>query len=111
MTSGESSRSGKAPGRLKGMDPAFAAPHLTYKAFISYKQKADGVLAKAMETGLEQFSKKWYQRRAFDVFRDATSLGPTRGSGRPCRVPSRRRSSTSSWPRPTRLRPPGCATS
>ena len=23
---------------------------------------------------LEQFSKKWYQRRAFDVFRDATSL-------------------------------------
>ncbi len=54
--------------------PPECARVFQYKAFLSYNQRADSVLASALERGLEQFSKKWYQRRAFDVFRDATSL-------------------------------------
>jgi WD40 repeat protein len=45
-----------------------------YKAFLSYNQKADGMLASKLERALEQFAKPWYLRRNFDVFRDATDL-------------------------------------
>src|SRR4051812_32016449 len=64
---------GKTPGTPPGANSA-VAPTITHKAFLTYNQKADGVLARALETGLEQFAETWYQRRAFDVFRDATSL-------------------------------------
>jgi len=58
-----------------GANPADDPVDFQHRAFLSYNQKADRVLAKALETALEQFSKKWYRRRAFDVFRDATALG------------------------------------
>ncbi len=62
-----------------GVNSPAAPVEFQHKAFLSYNQKADGVLAKALETALEQFSKKWHQRRAFDVFRDATSLRANSG--------------------------------
>ena len=80
MTAGESFPSSKSTGASQGRKPAVDRLNFNHKAFLSYNQKADGVLAKALETALEQFSKKWYQRRAFDVFRDATSLGHQRGT-------------------------------
>ncbi len=69
------------PATLSEQVPLSPPPVFPYKAFISYKQKAGWRLAghKPLETALEQFSKKWYQRRAFDVFRDATSLGASAG--------------------------------
>jgi len=79
MTPSESRPSGKVPIASRGTNSTDAAVLFQHKAFLSYNQKADGVLAKALETALEQFSKKWYQRRAFDVFRDATALGANTG--------------------------------
>ena len=75
----ESFPSGKSADASQGRKPVVDLLGFNHKAFLSYNQRADGVLAKALETGLEQFSKKWYQRRAFDVFRDATSLGANAG--------------------------------
>ena len=46
----------------------------SYAAFISYSHALDGVLAPALQSGLEQFAKPWYQPRALRVFRDTTSL-------------------------------------
>jgi TIR domain len=71
MMPGEDSPPTDSATRRVPPDGAFA---FHYKAFLSYNQRADHVLASALERGLEQFSKKWYRRRAFDVFRDATSL-------------------------------------
>lgn len=45
-----------------------------YKAFISYSTAADGRLAPALQTGLQQFAKPWYRLRAMRVFRDKTGL-------------------------------------
>ena len=68
------------PSEKSRIKPEVAAtPTYQLKAFISYKHKADDVLAKALERSLEQFSKKWYQLRAFDVFRDVSSLGANPG--------------------------------
>jgi WD domain, G-beta repeat/MTH538 TIR-like domain (DUF1863) len=50
-----------------------------YDAFISYSHALDGVLAPALQTGLERFAKPWYQSRALRVFRDTTSLSATPG--------------------------------
>jgi hypothetical protein len=47
--------------------------------FISYSHALDGALAPALQTGLEQFAKPWYQMRALRVFRDTTSLGANPG--------------------------------
>ncbi len=45
-----------------------------YDAFISYSHALDGALARALQSGLEQFAKPWYRPRALRVFRDSTSL-------------------------------------
>ncbi len=47
---------------------------MAYKAFISYSHAADGQLAPALQSGLQQFAKPWYRLRALDIFRDGTSL-------------------------------------
>jgi len=51
-----------------------------YDVFISDNHALDGALAPALETGLEQFAKPWYQRRALRVCRGTTSLSPSQGS-------------------------------
>ena len=48
-----------------------------YHAFISYSHAADGRLAPALQTGLQQFAKPWYRLRALRVFRDQTGLSVT----------------------------------
>ena len=48
-----------------------------YDASISYSHSADRPLAVAVQTGLQQFAKPWYQRRALRVFRDESSLSAT----------------------------------
>src|SRR5215813_5145791 len=50
---------------------------MTYKAFISYSNAADGKLAPALQSALQQFAKPWYRLRAMRVFRDQTSLSAT----------------------------------
>jgi WD40 repeat protein len=45
-----------------------------YKAFVSYSHDADGKLAPAIQSALQNFAKSWYKRKAFGVFRDKTSL-------------------------------------
>jgi hypothetical protein len=49
-----------------------------YDAFISYSHALDGALARALQTGLEQFAKPWYRQRALRVCRDTTSLSADR---------------------------------
>ena len=61
-------------GSTVGSLPMPPARKFLYKAFLSYNQKADGMLASKLERALEQFAKPWYLRRNFDVFRDATDL-------------------------------------
>lgn len=50
-----------------------------YDAFISYSHALDGVLAPALQTGLERFAKPWYRARALRVFRDNASLSASPG--------------------------------
>ncbi|KAA9152306.1 TIR domain-containing protein [Amycolatopsis acidicola] len=45
-----------------------------YDAFISYSHALDGVLAPALQTGLQRFAKPWYRARALRIFRDNTDL-------------------------------------
>lgn len=52
---------------------------LGYDAFISYSHALDGVLAPALQIGLERFAKPWYRARALRVFRDTTSLSANPG--------------------------------
>ncbi len=46
-------------------------------AFISYSHAADGVLAPALERGMERLARPWYRVRALDVFRDQSDLALT----------------------------------
>lgn len=48
-----------------------------FDAFISYSHAADGQLAPALQSGLEQLGRPWYRLRALRVFRDKTGLGLT----------------------------------
>ncbi|MBV9727835.1 MAG: TIR domain-containing protein, partial [Pseudonocardiales bacterium] len=50
-----------------------------YDAFLSYSHALDGVLAPALQTGLERFAKPWYRPRALRVFRDNASLSANPG--------------------------------
>src|SRR5262245_54323964 len=45
-----------------------------YKAFISYSHAADGMLAAAVQSGLQRFAKPWYRWALIRIFRDKTSL-------------------------------------
>jgi TIR domain-containing protein len=47
---------------------------MEFKAFISYSHAADGQLAPALQAGLQQFGKAWYQIRSMRVFRDEAVL-------------------------------------
>ena len=46
-------------------------------AFISYSHAADGVLAPALERGMERLARPWYRVRALSVFRDQSDLAVT----------------------------------
>ena len=50
---------------------------MAYDAFISYSHGADGVLAPALEHGLERLARPWYRLRAMAVFRDESDLALT----------------------------------
>ena len=50
---------------------------MAYDAFISYSHAADGVLAPALEHGLERLARPWYRLRAMAVFRDESALALT----------------------------------
>ncbi|MBV9141755.1 MAG: TIR domain-containing protein, partial [Pseudonocardiales bacterium] len=56
-----------------------AAGTSRYDAFLSYSHALDGVLASALQTGLERFAKPWYRPRALRVFRDNASLSANPG--------------------------------
>ena len=45
-----------------------------YNGFISYSHAADGKLAPALQTALEEFAKPWYKIRYLNIFRDEASL-------------------------------------
>jgi hypothetical protein len=47
---------------------------MQFKAFISYSHAADGKLAPALQAGLQQFGKAWYEIRSMRVFRDEAVL-------------------------------------
>src|ERR1051326_8627067 len=53
---------------------AAVAKQPKYDAFLSYSHAADGRLAPAVQQGLHQLTKPWYQLRALRVFRDQLSL-------------------------------------
>lgn len=52
---------------------------MQYKAFISYSHSDDLDLVAALQHGLQQFAKVWYQLRAIHVFRDKTHIVPGQG--------------------------------
>ena len=45
-----------------------------YEAFISYNQKLDGLLARALADSLRRFARPWHRRAAVRVFRDEENL-------------------------------------
>ena len=47
---------------------------MPYDAFISYSHAADGRLAPALQSGLQNLARPWYRRAALRVFRDDTGL-------------------------------------
>ncbi len=47
---------------------------MSYDAFISYSHSADGLLAPAVQEGMQKLAKPWNKRRALRVFRDDTGL-------------------------------------
>lgn len=47
---------------------------MEYTAFISYSHAADAATAAAIQSGLYDFAKPWYRRRAVRIFRDKTTL-------------------------------------
>lgn len=50
---------------------------MSYKAFVSYSHAADGKLASALQSALQNFAKPWYRLRAIRVSRDKTDLAAT----------------------------------
>jgi WD40 repeat protein len=61
-------------GELRTDRDAAVAKQPEYDAFLSYSHAADGRLAPAVQRGLHQLAKPWYQLRALRVFRDQLSL-------------------------------------
>lgn len=47
---------------------------MAYDAFISYSHLSDGVVAPALEHGLERLARPWYRLRALQAFRDQSDL-------------------------------------
>jgi WD40 repeat protein len=47
---------------------------LRYHAFISYSHAADGMLAPALQAGLQRLAKPWFRLPVIKIFRDQTSL-------------------------------------
>jgi hypothetical protein len=50
-----------------------------YHAFISYSHAADGMLAPAIQSGLQRLAKPWFRLPIIKVFRDQTSLSANPG--------------------------------
>jgi hypothetical protein len=50
-----------------------------YDVFVSYSHRADRGLAPAIQNGLQQLARPWYQIHALSVFRDETDLGASPG--------------------------------
>src|SRR5260370_2210499 len=48
-----------------------------YKAFLSYSQTADRLLAPALQSGLQRITASWRQLRAIHVYRDETDIPTT----------------------------------
>ncbi|MGH8884324.1 MAG: TIR domain-containing protein [Egibacteraceae bacterium] len=66
----------KAWAGLRGAERSVREP-AGYAAFISYSHAADGLLAAAVQRGLERLARPWYRRRALRVFRDDSGLAVT----------------------------------
>lgn len=45
-----------------------------YDGFISYSHAADGRLAPALQSGLQQLARPWWKLRSLRIFRDETGL-------------------------------------
>lgn len=58
-------------------DAVTSTRRFRYKAFISYGHATDRRFARTLQSGLQQFGKPFYRRRAFQVFRDETDLTAT----------------------------------
>lgn len=54
--------------------PTGAPKRTHHDVFISYSHAAEGRLAPALQSGLEQLLRRWYQLRSFVIFRDQTNL-------------------------------------
>jgi WD40 repeat protein len=50
---------------------------MKFNAFISYSHAADGRMAPAVQSALENFAKPWYKLRNLNIFRDEASLSVT----------------------------------
>ena len=50
---------------------------MKFAAFISYNHKADLRYAEALQNGLQQFAKPWYQLRAMNICRDIQNFEPS----------------------------------
>ncbi len=50
-----------------------------FHAFLSYSHAADGALAPAVQSGLQQFAKPWNRLRAIRLFRDKTGMSANPG--------------------------------
>ncbi|MEJ2885204.1 TIR domain-containing protein [Actinomycetospora aeridis] len=61
--------------RIAALDPPPSErPPKRYDAFLSYSHAADLMLAPELQRALQQLGKRWYRRRALEVFRDDTGL-------------------------------------
>lgn len=54
--------------------PPLTEPPRRYDAFLSYSHHADQRFAPRLQSALQRLAKRWNQRRALAVFRDATGL-------------------------------------
>lgn len=61
-----------AKAKVNGTNGASERPR--HDVFISYSHAAEGRLAPALQSGLEQLLRRWYQLRSFAIFRDQTNL-------------------------------------
>lgn len=50
-----------------------------YDAFVSYSHGQDRVLAAALQSELQRFTRPWYRARALRIFRDETNLSANPG--------------------------------
>ncbi|MEP5517416.1 MAG: toll/interleukin-1 receptor domain-containing protein, partial [Bauldia litoralis] len=64
----------KHPSPTAGPTQATGAVRPVYDAFISYSQRGDKAVARALRTVIQTIGKPWWKVRSLNVFLDATSL-------------------------------------